>query len=219
MRELDVNSDASVDACFNDILTVEGRVDLLVNNAGYAFLGAVEETTIDEARRQMETNFFGALRTMLRILPSMRSRGRGHIVNVSSISGVIGMPFAGAYAASKHALEGISESLAYEARDDGIRVTLLELDGMRTGIVFEEPAQPHPDLIDRRKTVQSKLRAVTALDGSGNNPTKVADAVVEVMTMETPPLRVVIGDLAQRLTAARRDLSPNEFERLVTDMH
>ena len=104
MLQLDVRSDISVKSCLETLMAKENRIDVLINNAGYAFIGAVEETTLEDARAQMETNYFGAVRMMLAVLPALREQGSGHIINISSISGAIGMPFAGAYAASKHAL-------------------------------------------------------------------------------------------------------------------
>src|SRR5262245_54772812 len=117
---MDVDDDASVERGVASVLQRAGRLDAVVNNAGWALMGPVEETSIDEARAQMETNFFGVLRVCRAVLPVLRRQGGGHIVNVSSLGGVFGMPFSGIYSASKFALEGLSESLRFETRRHGI---------------------------------------------------------------------------------------------------
>ncbi|MCY1018284.1 SDR family oxidoreductase [Pyxidicoccus sp. MSG2] len=213
MLALDVCSDDSVEACVGEVLAREGRIDALVNNAGYAFIGAVEETRLEEARAQLETNFFGALRMMLAVLPAMRARGSGHIVNISSLSGAVAVPFLGAYAASKHALEAMSEALAHELRDTRLRVTLLEPDGMRTRIGFHHPRAEHPELAPRRKRLVSLLERATREEG--NDPDLLARVVEQVIEDSAPPLRIAIGEGAKRLIEARRTLSEVEFGRLL----
>jgi NAD(P)-dependent dehydrogenase (short-subunit alcohol dehydrogenase family) len=123
---LDVRDDASVDACVKSVLRQAGRIDVLINNAGYAVLGAVEETSPSEAQALFDTNVFGVLRMVRAVLPVMRSQGFGRIVNTSSILGFLPGPFIGLYASTKHALEGLSETLDHEVRDFGIRVALVE---------------------------------------------------------------------------------------------
>jgi len=126
MLRMDVNDDASVHAATSYILKTAGRIDALVNNAGYALMGSVEDTSIEEARAQMETNFFGALRVIRAVLPAMRQQGSGYIINISSLAGVLGLPFSGLYSASKFALEGMTESLRLEVRGFGIKTVLIE---------------------------------------------------------------------------------------------
>ncbi|WP_163999216.1 SDR family oxidoreductase [Pyxidicoccus caerfyrddinensis] len=213
MLTLDVCSDGSVEACVGEVLAREGRIDALVNNAGYAFIGAVEETRLEDARAQLETNFFGALRMMLAVLPTMRARGSGHIVNISSLSGAVAVPFLGAYAASKHALEAMSEALAHELRDTRLRVTLLEPDGMRTRIGFHHPHVEHPELAPRRKRLVSLLERATREEG--NDPDLLARVVEQVIEDSAPPLRIAIGEGAKRLIEARRTLSEAEFSKLL----
>ncbi|WP_394821372.1 SDR family oxidoreductase [Pendulispora albinea] len=220
MLELDVCSDDSANACVGRVLEREGRLDVLINNAGYAFLGALEETRLEDARAQMETNFFGALRMMLAVLPILRRQSSGHIVNVSSISGAVGMPFAGAYAASKHALEGASEALAHELHGSGLRVTLIEPDGMRTGIGarFQQPAREHPLLGAKRKRLVAVLENVTAEGGDGIDPEVLARAVGEAIESASPPLRIVIGEKAQKLITAKRFFSEPAFANLIAEL-
>ncbi|WP_437545017.1 SDR family NAD(P)-dependent oxidoreductase [Sorangium sp. So ce367] len=210
---LDVREDASVAACVAEVLGAAGRIDALVNNAGYAFVGAVEETSLDEARGQMETNYFGALRMMRAVLPEMRRRKAGRIVNISSLAGVVPPPFLGAYAASKHALEAISESLAIEVRPRGIHVSLIELDGMRTGIPFAHPARPEPDHAAPRARMLGRLERMTR--ETGDDPSLLARCVLEALSSDAPRLRYVVGEHAAALIDARRRLSEAEYAREV----
>jgi short-subunit dehydrogenase len=194
----------------------EGRIDALVNNAGYAFIGAVEETSLDEARAQLETNFFGALRMMQAVLPAMRAQGTGRIVNISSVSGVIAFPFAGAYAASKQALEAMSEALAHELRGCDVRVTLIEPDGMRTAIEFRHPRADHAILAARRRRIVDLLTQLTTT--AGNDPDLLACVVANAIASDDPPLRVVVGEQARRMIEARRTLSEAEFGAMVAQL-
>src|SRR5215472_9918919 len=131
---LDVRDDDSVRSCVRTVVDRAGRIDALVNNAGYALIGSLEETTIEEAKELFETNFFGALRMAQAVLPIMREQGFGRIVNIGSVVGFLPAPYQGIYAASKHALEGYSESLDHEVRQFGIRVAVVEPGFTRTKI-------------------------------------------------------------------------------------
>src|SRR6059058_2379651 len=123
---LDVTDDASVAGAVREVLHRSGRIDVLVNNAGLGVSGAAEESSIDQARALFETNLFGSIRTTRAVLPHMREQGNGRIINVSSVLGFMPAPFMALYAATKHAIEGYSESLDHEVREHGIRVLLVE---------------------------------------------------------------------------------------------
>jgi NAD(P)-dependent dehydrogenase (short-subunit alcohol dehydrogenase family) len=131
---LDVRDQASVKSCVDEVLGRVGRIDVLINNAGVNLVGAVEETSISQAQALFDTNVFGFLRMIHAVLPDMRRQGAGLIVNISSILGVIPAPFMGVYASSKHAIEGLSESLDHEVRAFGIRVVLIEPHYIRTNL-------------------------------------------------------------------------------------
>src|SRR5882757_6671232 len=126
MLRMDVTDEASVREAVQSVLQQAGQVHALVNNAGYALAGALEETSIEEAQQQFDTNFFGVLRVIQSVLPTMRQQGYGRIVNISSVAGFIPLPYRGMYAASKHALEGYTEALDHEIRQFGIRALLVE---------------------------------------------------------------------------------------------
>src|SRR5437660_4389523 len=135
---MDVTDDKSVKDGTESVLENAGRIDILINNAGYSIAGGLEETSIEEARQLFDTNFFGVLRVTQAVLPSMRQRGYGRIVNMSSMLGVLPGPFRGMYAASKHALEGYTATLDHEVRAFGIRATLVESVYTKTKITTKE---------------------------------------------------------------------------------
>ena len=132
MLALDVRSDDSVAACVKAVTNEAGRIDVLVNNAAYELAGALEETSMDEAKTQFETNFFGVIRMVKAVLPSMRQQKQGQIINVSSLSGVSSIPFMGIYSASKFALEGYTEALRLEVNPFNIHVSLTEAGFLKT---------------------------------------------------------------------------------------
>ncbi|AGC48829.1 dehydrogenase [Myxococcus stipitatus DSM 14675] len=208
---LDVREDASVASCLAEVTRVAGGVDVLVNNAGCAIVGAVEETSVAEAQAQMETNCFGALRMMRAVLPRMRRLRQGRIVSISSLAGVAPPPFLGAYAASKHALEALSESLAHEVRPHGVRVSLIELDGMRTGIPFARPRVLEPAYTAPSSRMLARLGHITG--AGGGDPMDVARCVLEVLRSPAPLMRYVVGPEAAKVVAARRQLSEEDYIR------
>src|SRR6266480_6379391 len=144
MLALDVRSDDSVRACVEQVVAQAGRLDVLVNNAGYAMMGAAEETSVEEARAQFETNFFGIVRMVNAVLPGMRAAGRGKIINISSLAGNTAIPYSAFYSASKFAVEGYSESLWYEVRPFGVSVSLVEPGFVNTPIGEASPAAARP---------------------------------------------------------------------------
>ncbi|WP_020141721.1 SDR family oxidoreductase [Terracoccus sp. 273MFTsu3.1] len=180
-----------------------GRLDVVVNNAGYGHFGFVEELSEADVRNQMETNFFGALWVTQAALPIMREQGSGHIIQVSSIGGISAFPIVGAYHASKWALEGLSQSLAQEVAPFGITVTLIEPGGFSTdwagpSAKHSEPSSTYDDIRERTH----RERAARNTSGPGD-PTASAAAVLKIVDAEEPPLRVFFG--AAPLSIARAD--------------
>ncbi|WP_338425717.1 SDR family oxidoreductase [Sphingopyxis kveilinensis] len=215
MLQLDVRIDASVEAAISTVLEREGRIDLLVNNAGVVLVAGVEETSPANVLEMLDVNALGAFRMMRAVLPGMRRRNSGHIINVSSLSGVIGYPYLSAYAASKHALEAISECLRFELFDTDVRVSIVQPDGMRTGISFAAPASDHPVVGPRRRALLARLEHATT-DG-GTDPAALARKVWELVESAEPALRTPLGLGAERLIMAKHSLSPTEFEKLIVD--
>lgn len=189
---LDVADDASVSACVQSVLDQAGRLDLLANNAGAAVMGAVEETAMALARRQFETNFFGLARVTQAVLPIMRRQRSGCIINVSSIAGLVPIPFAGFYSASKYAVEGLTEVLRAEVAALGVRVAMVEPGFFKTELVGEASAGDGgiEDYGPVRERVLGRLRAVEA---AAPPPTVVADLVLRLARHPAPPLRNPVG--------------------------
>ena len=170
-----------------------GRLDVVVNNAGYGQFGMIEELSEDDARAQIETNLFGALWITQAALPIMRKQGAGHIVQVSSIGGISAFPMVGAYHASKWALEGFSQALAQEVASFGIKVTLVEPTGYSTdwGGPSAKRAAELPDYDDLREEV-AKMRA--ARMPTPGDPVATREAILAVVDADEPPLRIFFGD-------------------------
>ena len=162
MLVMDADDDASVSSAIAAIVEKTGRLDAVVNNAGWALMGPIEDTSMAEARAQMETNFFGVLRVCRAVLPVMHKQRSGYIVNVSSLAGAFGMPFSGIYSASKFAVEGLSESLRLETRGFGVRVVLIE------------PGDTRSQLPARRRTAADSLRGSAYQDVFGRFQAKQA---------------------------------------------
>lgn len=209
---LDVDDDVSVEHCITELERRAGAIDILVNNAGRAMLGAAEETSATEARALFETNLFGVLRVTNRVLPGMRARGRGTIINVGSLSGFIGVPFHGIYAASKHALAGYTEALRLEVEAFGIRVVIIEPAAHATAIQMQRPVRMLPHYDAPRERVEQIIRR--QID-DGADPTRVAEAIYAAATAPRPPFRVRVGYKAAVGNLARRLLTVGLFERFL----
>ncbi len=201
------------------LMARESTLDVLVNNAGYALIGSVEDTTIAEAKSQMETNFFGALRVCRALLPTMRRQRSGHIVNISSIGGLIGLPFQSAYCASKFALEGAIEALRMEVRPFGIHVVLIEPGDFRTALTDRRQkakATTRSEVYgDRLKRV---LQVVESGERNGPTPEPVANLVHKVIHKKAPRLRYTVGGFSQRMAVPLKKILPASlFEYLLSN--
>jgi NAD(P)-dependent dehydrogenase (short-subunit alcohol dehydrogenase family) len=212
---MDVDDDASVEAGVRSVAEAEGRLGAVVACAGWGLAGAVEDTPIDQAKAQLETNFWGAVRVVQAALPVMRRQGGGRVVLVGSIGGIIGIPFQAFYSASKFALEGFGESLAYEVAAFNIDVTIVEPGNVKT------------DFTTSRRTVESTTgtseygAALTKAIGkmahdemNGVPPADVAVAVGKVLAARRPPRRISVGSLDERVGPLAKRLLPYAiFER------
>lgn len=191
--QLDVNDRAAGIAAINKAKAHFGTIDVLVNNAGYGLFGTIEETTEEEARGQIETNFFGLLWLTQAVLPVMRQQGHGHIIQVSSVLGHATLPVLGLYNASKFAVEGLSETLATEVKGFGINVTLIEPNGFATDWAGASSAQTvaMPEYDGVRAAFQAGLT-----DDIFGIPEATSDAVLKLIDSENPPLRLFLGNQA-----------------------
>jgi NAD(P)-dependent dehydrogenase (short-subunit alcohol dehydrogenase family) len=212
LLQLDVCSETSVQTCVQTILERTGRIDLLVNNAGFAQGGALEENSLEDARAQFETNVFGVLCMLKAVLPAMRQQGSGQIITVSSILGVVTMPYLSLYSSSKFALEGMIEGLYYELRPFHIKVSLVEPTLFRTKFDAQPPATP---LAVYESARQAMMRYVSKGVEQGPDPEQVARRIVQLATSVDPPLRSYVGPRASLLVALRHWLPPGIFEQVL----
>jgi NAD(P)-dependent dehydrogenase (short-subunit alcohol dehydrogenase family) len=205
---MDVDDDLSVAETLDQVLTTTGRIDVVVNNAGFGIAGAIEDTSMEESRAQIETNFFGPLRVIRAVLPSMRSQGSGLIVNVASIGGLIALPFQGLYSASKFALEGLSEALRMEVEPFGIRVVLLEPADCRTGFTASRRRAAASTAGDYHDAFARSLAVIESDENRGADPRLVARKLEAVMATPSPRLRYMVGAPSERLAAWLKRVLP-----------
>jgi NAD(P)-dependent dehydrogenase (short-subunit alcohol dehydrogenase family) len=211
---VDVNKPADLDQAVAAAEAAFGGIDVLVNNAGYGYLAAVEEGEDSEIRAMFETNFFAVAALLRRALPGMRARGRGHIVNISSIGGLLGNPGSGYYNATKFAVEGLTQALAKEVEPHGIRVTLIEPGPFRTDWagrslrMVKAPLDAYAGTFGVRRT--QLLRSNGKQRG---DPARAADAIIKVVESDAPPLHLLLGKAS--IDRMREKL--DEFRRSIDD--
>ena len=201
---LDVTSDESVAAAVEEVVRREGRIDLVVNNAGFSVAPAgAEESSIEQAQSIFDTNFFGIVRMTRAVVPHMRSQGNGRIINIGSVLGFLPAPYMALYSATKHAVEGYSESLDHELRTRGIRVIVVEPAYTKTQFDanFLEPDSKLEEYREVRAALSKHMKKVLA---AAVEPGIVADVVLEAASAPSPQLRYAAGALARRLRLLRR---------------
>src|SRR6478672_13307879 len=219
--QLDVTDDKSVTDAIDVISSRHGRIDVLVNNAGYDAFGAVEDLSMKEIITQFETNFFGAVRLMKAVIPIMRKQRSGIIVNVSSIGGLVGVPLNSAYTGSKFALEGFSESMKYELDGFGIKVILIEPGAVNTN-VFENSKQaqkamnPDSPYAELSKMVSEGVRE-RFKETISSSPMQVAEVILTAIKSEKPNTRYLVGNDAIAINERRKSSSDSELERWIKE--
>ncbi|CAN5569129.1 SDR family oxidoreductase [soil metagenome] len=214
---VDVDSDSSVEQAVQRVMESAGRLHVVVNSAGYGLAGAVEETTVEEAKAQLETNFFGIWRVCRAVLPRMREQRGGYIVNIGSLGGRIGLPFQAAYCASKFALAGFTESLSAEVRPFGIHAVLIEPGNFATGITDRRQlAREARRSQAYRESFTRALRIYEADEIAGPAPEPVAHLLYRIINTPAPRLRYTVGPTAERLSLLAKAILPGRlFERLM----
>ncbi|MGL5878053.1 MAG: oxidoreductase [Xenococcaceae cyanobacterium] len=209
---LDVTKKDNIRSAISQAKDVYGRIDVLVNNAGYGSMGAIEEQSDEAIKRQFDTNLFGAINMMREVLPLMRSQRRGHILNISSVGGVVSMAGAGIYCSTKFALEAVSEALAQEVAPLGIKVTIVEPGAFRTDFGGRSLSTPEQTMPDYAETSGKMIQWVQDIDGKQpGDPAKAAQAMIKVVASENPPLRLALGEDAvngidQKLESMKAEL-------------
>ncbi|NLT69779.1 MAG: SDR family NAD(P)-dependent oxidoreductase [Verrucomicrobiaceae bacterium] len=219
VHALDVTDEDSMSAFVAAVLEQEGRIDALVNNAGFAVYGAVEEVSLEEARGQFEVNLFGVARLTQLVLPVMRRQGGGTIINISGAEGRAYTPLGAWYHASKHALEGWSDCLRHEAAEFGVRIVLIEPGAIQTEFgevamaALLQRSETGPYSVTARKMAAATRR--TFAGGRASPPSLIADLIGDILLSSRPKTRYVIGHLARPMLFARRFLGDRLFDQMI----
>jgi NAD(P)-dependent dehydrogenase (short-subunit alcohol dehydrogenase family) len=224
---LDVTDEESTQKAIDMVMYEQNRIDILVNNAGYSLVGALEQISMDEIKEEFETNFFGIIKLIQKVLPQMRKQQSGRIINVSSLAGRIGLPIVSAYVSSKFALEGLSESLKYEVQDFGIYVILMEPGVIKTNfiknlkigkqVITSENGDVNTSSADLpyADISQKRISAFKPRFEKGSSPKEVADTILEAVTSDKPKFRYIVGQDASKLMEIRKNTSDEEFGKIV----
>ena len=216
MIPMDVTCDTSVEIAVKTVLAKEGRIDVLVSNAGTGIAGAIEDTSIDEAKSQFETNFFGSLRVIQAILPIMREQCSGKIIAISSVAGVISIPYQAHYSASKYAMEGLIEALRYEIAAFGIKVCLVEPGDTKTGFTHSRNiAERSIETSPYHDRFQKSLARMEHDEQNGASPDKVAKVIYAMIRKKSPPVRVTVGFQYKAVLFLKRLLPSGVLEKIV----
>jgi NAD(P)-dependent dehydrogenase (short-subunit alcohol dehydrogenase family) len=216
---LDVESDESVKDTINTITRKHNRIDVIVNNAGYALGGPLEETSMEEIRKQFETNFFGAVRVMQAATPFMRRQRSGKIVNITSMGGRISIPLSAFYHGSKFALEGVSESFQYELAPFGIKIILIEPGAVGSNFwksikIAKKATSPNSPYAQQVAGVSKTFKK---MEENSLHPTEVAKTVLDAVMSDDPRLRYVVGNDAAKIIEAKKNMSDKDFGNLIKD--
>jgi NAD(P)-dependent dehydrogenase (short-subunit alcohol dehydrogenase family) len=217
IEQLDVIDNKSVTNAIQAIVSKANSIDVLVNNAGYALTGAFEDLAIEEIKAQYETNLFGLIRTTQAVLPIMRKQKSGTIINISSGVGRFGYPTGSAYVSTKFAVEGLSESIAYELEPFGIKVILVEPGVIKTNIAngmviakkSQNPNSPYSQIMQKMSTSFEHMLE------NASSPDVVATVVLKAVTTENPSLRYLAGKDVEMWVEAKRNMSDDEFYKMM----
>ncbi len=211
--ELDVDNENSAKTAIKHILDQKQRIDVLVNNAGWALWGCVEDVSVDEFKTQFETNFFSIIRLIQEVGPTMRNQGSGTIVNISSVVGRIGFPASPAYISSKFALEGLSESLRFEFAPFGVDVIIIEPGVIKTNFMKNMKMAKKSELDTVYKDITTKVvSGVKMMTEMGTHPKEVASTIVKAIKDKKPLPRYIVGNDAAMFLEAKKNKTDIEFE-------
>jgi short-subunit dehydrogenase len=217
--KLDVTDEKSVNDAIKTIKSDAGRIDVLVNNAGYGLIGSLEDLSMSEIKAQYETNVFGLIRVTQSVLPIMREQKSGIIVNIGSVGGKMALPLSSPYIGTKFAVEGLSESIAYDLEPFGIKVVIIEPGPIKTNfdtgmVVAQKNQNPSSPYYNNMQKLQISLNSIVK---NGTPPTKVAEVILNAITTPNPNLRYTVGDDAALLVQKRKELPDSEFKKLVLE--
>jgi len=210
--QMNVDDDKSVNDTIEKIINDKGRIDVVVNNAGYALVGAFEETSMLDGRAQMETNFFGTVRVIKAVLPIMRNQRRGIMVNVTSMGGRVAIPFDSFYHASKFALEALSESLQYEIEPFGVKVVLIEPGAVKSDFWKNLKLTRNIEDSPYRPVIQKLTESFEKMTQNAIPPEQVARIILKAVISDNPDFRNIVGEDAKSILEVKSNNSDKEFQ-------
>ncbi|MDP4183554.1 MAG: SDR family oxidoreductase [Bacteroidota bacterium] len=220
LLKMDVTDENSVKAGVEQILAKEGKIDILVNNAGMGISGAIEDSSAEEIKLQMDTNFMGAVHTIQAVLPSMRNQKSGTIINISSVGGLMGLPFQGFYSASKYAIEGMSEALSMELRAFNINVVLINPGDFRTNFTANrriiQKAQKDSAYNEQ---FEKTLKIIEKDENGGLSPEVLAKKICQIVKKKKPCPRYVIASFEQKLAVVLKRILPDALYNKMLEGH
>ncbi len=213
---LDVNNLESIKNAIDEVITAEGRLDVVINNAGMGITGPVEETPTEEMRKVFDTNFFGAIDVMKAVLPQMREQKSGLIINVTSIAGYMGLPFRGIYSATKGALEIVTEAIRMEVKGFGVEVTNIAPGDFATNIASGRYHTPVIENSPYKDNYEQNLELMNSHVGSGSNPIQMAKAIHKIINIKRPNIHYKEGDFMQKFSIVLKKILPDKvYEKLL----
>ncbi len=212
MVRMDVNKTVSVKQAVDFILEQEQRIDIVINNAGWGISGAVEEASIEQTKALFETNYFGTQRVCQAVIPTMRAHKSGYVINISSIGGVLGLPFQGLYSATKFAVEGMTEALRMEVRSFGIHVVLIEPGDFRTSFTDHREKTTHTTTDPAYNKMEQSATSIFEHDErNGTDPETIAHLIEKIISSSNPKLRYRAGSFSQKLVAKMKGVLPDRL--------
>lgn len=217
---MDVTNEESVRSAVGEVIAGEGRIDVLMNNAGFGAGGALENFSIEEAWKQLDTNFFGIARVITSVLPFMRANKSGKIINISSIGGLMGLPFQGFYSASKFAIEGYSEALAMEVIPYNIKVVVVNPGDFKTGFTSNRTFTAKDSKgSDYENHFRKAVSIMEKDEQGGSDPIVLARTIVKIIRKKNPKFRYIVGRFDQRLMARLKPLLPHRLTQWILTDH
>lgn len=216
MIALDVLKKETIEIAIEQIFEKEGKIDVLVNNAGMGITGPIEETPMEEMRKAFETNFFGAIELMKAVLPKMRAQKSGLIINVTSIAGYMGLPFRGVYSATKGALDLISESTNMEVHQFGIKVVTIAPGDFATNIAAGRYHTPFFENSEYKKSYKQNLDLMNTHVDSGMNPLAMAEQVYKIINHPNPKIHYKVGKFMEKFSIVLKRILPDKvYQKLL----
>lgn len=209
---LDITDQAAIQRCINEVKEKEGRIDVLINNAGMHTGGAIETAPMEDVRMQIETNVFGPIHTIRAVLPVMRAQGSGTIINISSIGGLMGLPFQGYYSTSKFAIEGLSEALRKELRQFNIKLILINPGDFHThNTRNRKNVYSVPGIADYEEQFRKSLAIIEKDENNGWDPSRLAKRIYEILQKKNPAYRYVVASFEQKLAVWLKRILPEKL--------